>query len=174
MTAALEHTDTCGWRTVTASTVAGVSYRQADYWARTGVAVPSLRAADGSGTQRLYSAADIIRLRIASQLVTAGLSVQQTRRIIPHITDHLLLHTPGRWVLISDGTGTAVCADHDALRLIVRPHVFVVVSLNRIADDVLTELQNHPSETVETTGGGRPCMTVTCSSPGSPQSGSPR
>src|SRR5262245_52615788 len=44
-----------GYRGVTAFAVAGITYRQLDYWARTGLVVPSVRDASGSGTQRLYS-----------------------------------------------------------------------------------------------------------------------
>ncbi|MGH3263935.1 MAG: MerR family transcriptional regulator, partial [Trebonia sp.] len=43
-----------GYRGPTACTAAGITYRQLDYWARTGLVEPSVRAAQGSGTQRLY------------------------------------------------------------------------------------------------------------------------
>ena len=36
--------------------IVGISYRQLDYWARTGLVTPSIREAGGSGTQRLYRA----------------------------------------------------------------------------------------------------------------------
>ena len=42
-----------GFRGPIAHRVAGITYRQLDYWARTGLVVPSIRNADGSGTQRL-------------------------------------------------------------------------------------------------------------------------
>ena len=38
-----------GYRGPTACTVAGITYRQLDYWARTGLVVPSVRDASGSG-----------------------------------------------------------------------------------------------------------------------------
>ena len=37
--------------------IVGITYRQLDYWARTGLVEPSVRGATGSGTQRLYSSA---------------------------------------------------------------------------------------------------------------------
>jgi len=46
----------------------GITYRQLDYWARTGLVTPSVRAADGSGTQRLYSFTDVVELLIAINL----------------------------------------------------------------------------------------------------------
>ena len=44
-----------GYRGPTACTAAGITYRQLDYWARTGLVDPSIRSATGSGSQRLYS-----------------------------------------------------------------------------------------------------------------------
>ncbi|MFE6918918.1 MerR family transcriptional regulator, partial [Streptomyces rubiginosohelvolus] len=43
-----------GYRGPTACAAAGITYRQLDYWARTGLVEPSVRPAYGSGTQRLY------------------------------------------------------------------------------------------------------------------------
>ena len=44
-----------GYRGPTACAATGITYRQLDYWARTGLVEPSVRPAYGSGTQRLYS-----------------------------------------------------------------------------------------------------------------------
>ena len=55
-------TDLVGYRGPTACAAAGITYRQLDYWARTGLVAPSVRSATGSGTQRLYSFRDILVL----------------------------------------------------------------------------------------------------------------
>ena len=44
-----------GYRGPTACNAAGITYRQLDYWARTGLIEPTVRGASGSGSQRLYS-----------------------------------------------------------------------------------------------------------------------
>jgi DNA-binding transcriptional MerR regulator len=44
-----------GFRVPEVTKIVGISYRQLDYWARTGLVRPSLQDARGSGTQRLYS-----------------------------------------------------------------------------------------------------------------------
>jgi hypothetical protein len=43
-----------GYRGPAVCRIVGITYRQLDYWARTGLVEPSLRRAEGSGTQRLY------------------------------------------------------------------------------------------------------------------------
>src|SRR5581483_6074513 len=63
-----------GYRGPTACAAAGITYRQLDYWARTGLVEPSVRAAHGSGTQRLYSFRDILVLKIVKRLLDAGVS----------------------------------------------------------------------------------------------------
>ncbi len=42
------------------STAAGITYGMLDYWARTGLVEPSVRATHGPGSQRLYSFRDIL------------------------------------------------------------------------------------------------------------------
>ena len=53
--------------------LAGITYRQLDYWARTGGLTPSIRGADGPGTARLYSSDDVKRARAAGQLAHLGI-----------------------------------------------------------------------------------------------------
>ncbi|HEV8683578.1 MAG TPA: MerR family transcriptional regulator, partial [Actinomycetota bacterium] len=50
--------DEQGYRVPDVCRIVGISYRQLDYWTRTGLVRPSVRDARGSGTQRLYSFQD--------------------------------------------------------------------------------------------------------------------
>ena len=72
-------TDEVGYRGPIACSAAGITYRQLDYWARTGLLQPSIRAARGSGSQRLYSFRDILVLKVVKKLLDAGVSLQQVR-----------------------------------------------------------------------------------------------
>ena len=58
-----------GYRGQTACAAAGISYRQLDYWARTGLVGPTIRPAAGSGSQRLYGFRDILVLKIVKRLL---------------------------------------------------------------------------------------------------------
>lgn len=68
-----------GYRQPVAASAAGVTYRQLDYWCRTDLVVPSVRAATGSGTQRLYGRDDIVRLALVRHLLDAGFSLPTIR-----------------------------------------------------------------------------------------------
>ena len=62
-------TDEVGYRGPIACNAAGITYRQLDSWARTGLLQPSIRAARGSGSQRLYSFRDILVLKVVKNLL---------------------------------------------------------------------------------------------------------
>ena len=50
----------------------GITYRQLDYWARTGLLQPSVASAKGSGSRRIYSYSDVLELKVIKQLLDAG------------------------------------------------------------------------------------------------------
>lgn len=74
-----------GYRVPSACQIAGISYRQLDYWARTSLVVPSIRGAAGSGSQRLYSFKDILVLKIVKRLLDTGISLQNIRVAVDHL-----------------------------------------------------------------------------------------
>jgi DNA-binding transcriptional MerR regulator len=67
----------------------GITYRQLDYWARTGLLRPSIADARGSGTQRLYSYTDVVELKVIKQLLDAGISLQRARRAVECLREGL-------------------------------------------------------------------------------------
>ena len=101
-----------GYRGPTACNAAGITYRQLDYWARTGLVEPTVRGATGSGTQRLYSFQDILLLKVIKRLLEAGISLQQIRSAVSHLrergTDDLT-----RVTLMSDGSSVYECTSND-------------------------------------------------------------
>ena len=66
----------------------GISYRQLDYWARTGLVGSSIRKAAGRGSRRVYSFPDLVALRIVGQLRDAGLSIPTIRRAVFYLQRH--------------------------------------------------------------------------------------
>ncbi|MGI8888586.1 MAG: MerR family transcriptional regulator [Nocardioidaceae bacterium] len=100
--------DDVGYRGPMACSAAGITYRQLDYWARTGLVEPTVRTAGGSGTQRLYSFRDVLLLKVIKRLLDAGVSLQQIRTAVHHLrergTDDLTEVT-----LMSDGASVYEC-----------------------------------------------------------------
>jgi DNA-binding transcriptional MerR regulator len=94
--------DEQGYRVPDVCRIVGISYRQLDYWTRTGLIRPSVRDARGSGTQRLYSFQDLALLRIIKKLLDTGVSLQQVRKSIG--TLRALKEPEVGTTIVSDGT----------------------------------------------------------------------
>ena len=85
-------------------TIVGITYRQLDYWARTGLMTPSIQTAHGSGSQRLYSFTDIVQLRVVKRLLDAGMSLKKIRQAMEILRAQLSSSQPLTDVtLLSDG-----------------------------------------------------------------------
>ena len=108
-----------GYRGPIACAAAGITYRQLDYWARTGLVVPSVRAASGSGSQRLYGFRDILVLRIVKRLIDTGVSLPNIRAAVDHLADR-----PGddlaSLTIMSDGASIYECRSSDEVVDLVR------------------------------------------------------
>jgi len=90
-----------GFRGPQVCKIVGISYRQLDYWARTKLVEPSVRPAKGSGSQRLYSFADLVDLKLIKNLLETGVSLQRVREAITYL--HELGHDPAGVTIVSDG-----------------------------------------------------------------------
>jgi DNA-binding transcriptional MerR regulator len=108
-----------GYRGPIACAAAGITYRQLDYWARTGLVVPTVRGASGSGSQRLYGFRDILILRIVKRLIDTGVSLPNIRAAVDHLSargsEDLASIT-----LMSDGASIYECRSADEVIDLVR------------------------------------------------------
>jgi DNA-binding transcriptional MerR regulator len=99
-----------GYRGPQVCSIVGITYRQLDYWARTGLLHPSISVARGSGSQRRYSYTDLVQLKVIKRLLDAGVSLQAARRAIEclrsggdDLTTANLVIDDGRSVLAHSG-----------------------------------------------------------------------
>jgi DNA-binding transcriptional MerR regulator len=71
-----------GFSTARAARLTHLSARQLDYWDRRGFLTPSLARAEGYGSSRRYSFADLVRLRVAARLRAAGLGLPRVQQVV--------------------------------------------------------------------------------------------
>lgn len=138
-----------GYRGAIACSAAGISYRQLDYWARTGLVEPSIRTASGSGTSRLYSFRDILVLKIVKRLLDTGISLQNVRSAVEHLrargTDDLATLT-----LMSDGASIYECASaDDVIDLLAGGQGVFGIAIGTVWREVEGTLATLPSEPSE-------------------------
>ena len=103
-----------GYRGPVACEATGITYRQLDYWARTGLVEPSLRAAAGSGSQRLYSFKDILVLKVVKKLLDTGISLQQVRVAVHQLSERGI-DDLASITLMSDGASVYECSSPDEI-----------------------------------------------------------
>ena len=103
-----------GYRGATACSAAGITYRQLDYWARTGLVEPSVRSAMGSGSARLYGFRDILVLKIVKRLLDAGVSLQNIRIAVEYLRARGVVELE-RMTLMSDGASIYECSSPDEI-----------------------------------------------------------
>ena len=135
-----------GYRGPTACSAAGITYRQLDYWARTGLVEPSVREASGSGTQRLYSFRDILVLKIVKKLLDAGISLQNIRTAISTLRDRGVGDL-AQITLMSDGTTVYECTSTDeVVDLLQGGQAVFAIAVGRHVRDVEGTLAALPGE----------------------------
>ena len=142
----VELDDSVGYRGPTACAAAGITYRQLDYWARTGLVEPTVRAASGSGSQRLYGFRDILVLKVVKRLLDTGVSLQNIRAAVAHLrqrgVDDLAQIT-----LMSDGASVYECTSADEVVDLVQGGQGVFgIAVGRVVREVEGSLAELPSE----------------------------
>jgi DNA-binding transcriptional MerR regulator len=139
-----------GYRGPQTCKIVGISYRQLDYWTRTGLVAPTLQPAQGSGTQRLYSFNDLLQLKLIKSLIEAGASLQKVRSAIDYVREHVA----GDWsqvTIVTDGGGVYACtSDAEVIDLLRKGQgvLGAIVAVDKIRDQLqgtLRELRPQPS-----------------------------
>ncbi|HET6727874.1 MAG TPA: MerR family transcriptional regulator [Jiangellaceae bacterium] len=138
--------DDVGYRGPTACAAAGITYRQLDYWARTGLVEATVRPASGSGTHRLYSFRDILVLKIVKRLLDTGVSLQQIRQAVRHLRDRGVEDLAGI-TLMSDGASVYECTSADEVVDLVQGGQGVFgIAVGRVWREVEATLIEMPGE----------------------------
>ncbi len=139
-----------GFRGPVACSAAGITYRQLDYWARTGLVEPSVRTAAGSGSQRLYSFRDILVLKVIKRLLDTGVSLHNIRTAVEHLRDSGVEHL-AQVTLMSDGASVYECRSQDEVIDLVQGGQGVFgIAVGRVWREVEGSLAELPSERVDT------------------------
>src|SRR5262245_18936117 len=138
-----------GYPGPTACTAAGITYRQLDYWARTGLVEPSVRGATGSGSQRLYGFRDILALKLVKRLLDTGISLQQIRTAIGYLYEQGAADL-AQITLMSDGVSVYACTSADEVVDLLQGGQGVFgIALGRVWQEVEGTLAELPAEPAE-------------------------
>jgi DNA-binding transcriptional MerR regulator len=141
--------DEAGYRGAIAARAAGISYRQLDYWARTGLVEPTVRGAAGSGSQRLYGFRDILVLKLVKRLLDTGISLQQIRTAVNQLRESGV-NDLAQTTLMSDGASVYLCTSNDeVIDLVSRGQGVFGIAVGKVLREVETTLVEFEPQALE-------------------------
>jgi DNA-binding transcriptional MerR regulator len=135
--------DEAGYRGPQACKIVGITYRQLDYWTRTGLVAPTVQGAHGSGTQRLYSFNDLLQLKVIKSLTDAGASLQKVRQALEYVKSDL----EADWAtltIVTDGGGVYACTSDAEVVDLLRSGQGVlgaIVAVDKVRDQLAGDLR---------------------------------
>ena len=138
-----------GYRVPIACQVAGITYRQLDYWARTNLVKPSIRNARGSGSQRLYSFKDVLVLKIVKRLLDTGISLQNIRLAVDSLRERGI-NDIAEITLVSDGMSVYEChSNEQVIDLLSGGQGVFGVAIPGIMKELSGTISSFPAERVD-------------------------
>jgi DNA-binding transcriptional MerR regulator len=138
-----------GFSAPQACKLAGITYRQIDYWDRSKLLSPTLRPAGGSGRPRRYSYRDLVALKVIRRLLDAGIALGQIRQAVAFLDAHLGEDLASASLVLNGSRSLLVRHEGelvDALRH--GQGVLSVVALGELSEELdgaITSLRESPS-----------------------------
>src|SRR5690606_28511848 len=111
---------------------------------RTGLLVPSLQPAAGSGAQRLYSFAGVVQLKVIKRLPAAGMSLNKIRSAVEILKERLDSDQPLADVTLRSD-GQTICAAHspeEVVDVFRRGQGVVGIAVGPVQDEVVGDIHH--------------------------------
>jgi DNA-binding transcriptional MerR regulator len=108
-----------GYSGTKAASIVGITYRQLDYWTRTGLVRPSLGDAAGSGSRREYSYRDLLELRMVKNLLDAGIKLEAVREVFSYLREHVDSDIASAHIVIQ-GSSVVLCDGGELIDVVRR------------------------------------------------------
>lgn len=128
----------------------GVTYRQLDYWARTGLVTPSITPASGSGSKRSYSYGDVLEVKVIKSLLNSGLSLSRARQAVECLRRALGADLASSSLVLSDTGSVLAHSDGDLVDLLRGGQgVFNIIPLANVVAELTTTIRQTQLSTSE-------------------------
>lgn len=147
-----------GFRGPQVCKLVGITYRQLDYWARTGLLKPSVAQARGSGSQRLYSFTDVVQLRVIKRILDSGMSLHKIRQAVEWLREQIESgQDPAELTLLSDGASIyAAAGAQEVFDVLHRGQAVLAIAIGPVVEELngdLLTLEEAGGESAEELGG---------------------
>jgi DNA-binding transcriptional MerR regulator len=139
-----------GFSGPTVCRLTGVTYRQLDYWARTGLVLPSITPAAGSGSKRAYSYSDVLEVKVIKSLLSSGVSLKRARQAVDCLRSALGADLAASSLVLTDSGSVLAHDDGDLVDLLRGGQgVFNIVPLAGMVAELSTTVREMSPSTSE-------------------------
>ncbi|HUV57458.1 MAG TPA: MerR family transcriptional regulator [Acidimicrobiales bacterium] len=133
---------TTGFSGPTVCRLTGVTYRQLDYWARTGLVTPSITPAQGSGSKRTYSYSDVLEVKVIKSLLNSGVALARARQAVACLRESLGADLASSSLVMSDSGSVLAHDDGDLVDLLRGGQgVFNIIPLANVVAELTTTIR---------------------------------
>ena len=129
--------------------IVGLTQRKLGYWDDPSLVRPHARPAQGSGSRRLYTLLDVVRLKVILRLRQAGLSLQKIRRALVTLSDLSDEPAPlGELEVVTDGQRILIRKSNEQLLDPLARQYFLRLPLANMLDEIEKQVASFPEDGV--------------------------
>lgn len=139
----------------------GVPYSTLNLWAKNGLVQPSVLAAKGTGSERIYSFSDLIALKVAFELRKSGVRTSSLQNVVEYLRQRAHMEKPlSEARLVVTGHDVAVVEKGELVSVLSKPgqaYLSFVVDLPQILGELVSvaDATNAFAQLVETAHGSK-------------------
>ena len=126
--------------------IVGITYRQLDYWTRTGLVVPTAQEAVGSGSRRRYTYNDLLELKLIKRLLDEGIALQRVRQVFDYLRDELGENVASADLVINGNQSLLVRTDEQILDALRQGQGALYLRMEGLIEEVDAAVQELPIE----------------------------
>ena len=129
--------------------IVGLTQRKLGYWDDPALVRPHGRPAQGSGSRRIYTLLDVVRLKLILRLRQAGLSLQKIRRALIILSDLPDEPAPlAELEVVTDGQRILIRKSNEQLLDPLARQYFLRLPLADLLDEIEKQVASFPADGV--------------------------
>ena len=147
--------------------IIGISYRQLDYWTRTGLVRSTAQSAVGSGSRRRYSYSDLLELKPIKRLLDEGIALQRVREVFDYLREELGEDVASADLVINGNKSLLVRTDEQILDALRQGQGALYLRMDGLAEEVEAAVRELPVEQDQSVDRSEPETVVSAAQTGS-------
>lgn len=126
--------------------IVGITYRQLDYWTRTGLVSSTAQQAEGSGSRRRYSYRDLLELKLIKRLLEEGIALKRVREVFDYLRGELGEDVASANLVINGKKSLLVRTDEQILDALRQGQGALYLRMDGLIEEVDAAVRDLPVE----------------------------